>query len=167
MDLITKQLYYCLFFTKIKNFLNQFKNQSPTSKRHYYYKPYIHIVKCTYQAILEGQYGSRYVSQMGSLLELRVSSFPHKKGGVKKKKEVYIQQGMKYETYLGTFSLIFCSIFSSSLPFFQIGIEGAAVGGEIYSCPNYLHITYMIDGFYVKFLFGSNSWYFFSETVKN
>ena len=118
MDLIMKQLYFCLFFTKIKNFLNQFKNQSPTSKRHYYYKPYIHIVKCTYQAILEGQYGSRYVSQMGSLLELRVSSFPHKKGGVKKKKEVYIQQGMKYETYLGTFSLIFCSIFSSSLPFF-------------------------------------------------
>ena len=54
MDLIMKQLYYCLFFTKIKNFLNQFKNQSPTSKRHYYYKPYIHIVKCTYYAILEG-----------------------------------------------------------------------------------------------------------------
>ena len=41
------------------------------------------------------------------------------------------------------------------------------MGGEIYSCPNYLHITYMIDGFYVKFLFGSNSRYFFSETVKN
>ena len=42
------------------------------------------------QAILEKN-GSRYVSQMGSLLELRVSSFPHKKGGVKKKeRSIYI-----------------------------------------------------------------------------
>ena len=54
----------------------------------HYYKPTIFISEM--QAILEKN-GSRYVSQMGSLLELRVSSFPHKKGGVKKKeRSIYI-----------------------------------------------------------------------------